>query len=103
MNSSCRAKAAFMILIMPRRPTMSPEDLEWAKRLLDDGMPYALVAEAISLDGRPVDRQTVARNLPGYKNHSEWLPVWQQILSTPRLLAIHYECNGSGRAGSAGR
>lgn len=56
--------------------------------LLDDGMPYAIVAETIGLD-----RQTVSKHLPGYVNHREWFQVWSQILTTPRLLALHYELN----------
>lgn len=67
---------------------MSPEMMQWARMLLDDGMPYAIVAETIG-----VERQTVAKHLPGYMNHREWLPVWGQILNTPRLLALHYELN----------
>jgi len=63
-----------------------PEALALGKQLLDDGMPYAIVAETVG-----ISRHTLVKHLPGYKNSKDWDSVWASILTSPKLRRLHFE------------
>ena len=60
-------------------------ELAFARRLLDDNVPIAWVAETLK-----ADRKAIVKHLGGRRD-SVWSHVWPQIMRNPILLELHQE------------